>query len=195
MLDASYNRIKKLNKKSFGSYTKLKLLYLSSNRITKIESGTFKELSLLETLDLSDNMLREVPPEIMNLPRLRKLSMAAIDLKDVGFLGIKKPVNAPLVYLNIAETEIEKIPDFGILPSLKVLNASKNTLSQLKAEQLAPLCRIETVEINVDDVESCQCAKINFFLENELKKDLILNCEKPPKGEDRKGGCLKMMSY
>lgn len=182
MLDASLNRIKKLNKKSFSSYTKLKHLYLCSNRITKIETGTFSELTSLETLNLSDNTFREVPPEIMNLPRLRKLSMVEIELKNDGFSRIKKPVKAPLVYLNIAETEIDKIPDFGILPSLKMLNISKNSLTALKPEQFAPLCRIEIVDISDSDVNPCQCAKINYFLENELNKAPILNCEKQPKG-------------
>jgi Leucine-rich repeat (LRR) protein len=98
VLDASLNRIKKLNKKSFGSYTKLKHLYLCSNRITKIEKGTFADLEALETLDLSDNTFREVPAEIMDLPRLRKLSMVEIELTNSGFSKIKKPVKAPLVY-------------------------------------------------------------------------------------------------
>jgi Leucine-rich repeat (LRR) protein len=182
VLDASLNRIKKLNKKSFGSYTKLKHLYLCSNRITKIEKGTFAELESLETLDLSDNTFREVPAEIMDLPRLRKLSMVEIELTNSGFSKIKKPVKAPLVYLNIAETEIDEIPDFGILPSLKVLNISRNSLARLKPEQFAPLCRIEIVDISESEVNPCQCASINFFLENELGKNPILNCEKPPKG-------------
>jgi leucine-rich repeat transmembrane neuronal protein 1/2 len=183
VLDASLNRIKKLNKKSFSSYTKLKHLYLCSNRITKIETGTFSELSSLETLDLSDNTFREVPAEIMNLPRLRKLSLVEIELTNSGFMKIKKPVKAPLVYLNIAETEIDKIPDFGILPSLKVLNMSKNSLTDLTPEQFAPLCRIEIVDISDSEVDPCQCAKINFFIENELMKFPILSCEKPPKGK------------
>ena len=181
VLDVSLNRIKKLNKKSFSSYTKLKHLYLYNNKIAKIEPGTFSSLTLLETLDLSDNSFREVPPEIMELPQLRKLSLAEIVLRNQGFFNITKPIKAPLVYLNIAETDIDRIPDFGILPSLKTLNVSLNLLSALKAEQFAPMCRIEIVDINETEVSACECAKINFFLENELMRNPILNCEKPPK--------------
>lgn len=176
----SLNRIKKLNKNSFASYTKLKLLYLYNNKISKIEPGTFAVLQSLETLDLSDNSFREVLPEILDLPNLRKLSMAEMVLKNEGFYNIKKPVKAPLTYLNIAETEIDRIPDFGILPSLRVLNISHNILTHLRAEQFAPLCRIEIVDINETEISACHCAKINFFIENELQRSPLLNCEKPP---------------
>jgi leucine-rich repeat transmembrane neuronal protein 1/2 len=179
ILDVSLNRIKKLNKKSFSSYTKLKHLYLYNNKIAKIEVGTFSLLTSLETLDLSDNSFREVPPEIMDLPNLKKLSMAEIELKNEGFYKIRKPVIAPLIFLNIAETDINQIPDFGILPSLKVLNISMNALTQLKAEQFAPLCRIYTVDINETEVTACHCAKISFFIENELQRNSPLKCEKP----------------
>lgn len=149
----------------------------------KIETGTFSVLNSLETLDLSDNAFREVIPEILDLPNLRKLSMAEIELKNEGFVKINKPIKAPLTHLNIAETDIDKIPDFGILPSLKILNISMNPLKQLKAEQFAPMCRIEIVDINETEVTACQCAKINYFIENELQRNPILNCEKPTSSE------------
>lgn len=106
--------------------------------------------------------------------------MAEIVLKNEGFYNINKPIKSPLVYLNIAETEIDKIPDFGILPSLKVLNVSLNVLTHLKAEQFAPLCRIEVVDLNETEISACQCAKINFFIENELQRQPILKCGNPP---------------
>jgi insulin-like growth factor-binding protein complex acid labile subunit len=177
------NRIKKLNKKSFSSYTNLKILYLQNNKIAKIETGTFAVLTDLRTLDLSDNSFREVLPEILDLPNLNKLSVAEIELKNDGFHKIRKPIKAPLMVLNIAETDIDQIPDFGILPSLKELNISFNTLTHIKAEQFAPLCRIETVDINETEISACDCSKINFFIENELQRSPLLKCEKTPKSK------------
>jgi hypothetical protein len=148
--------------------------------ITKIEPGTFSQLKQLETLDLSQNALREVPAEIFNLPSLRKLYLAENELKNVGFSNITKPVKAPLIYLNIASTEIDKVPDFGILPDLLYMNLSFNNLTQLAPEQFAPLCQINHVDINKTNVGACQCHQINTFIENELQRTPILTCGDVP---------------
>lgn len=144
--------------------------------ILKVEAGTFSHLELLETLDLSSNGLRVVPPEIFNLPVLRKLYLADNELRNEGFATIKPPVKAPLVYLNIASTEIDRIPDLGILPELFHLNLSMNILNQLTPEQFAPLCQIKYVDLNGTKVGGCQCIKINVFMERELKRLPIMDC-------------------
>lgn len=141
-----------------------------------MEAGTFAKLELLETLDLSNNGLTVVPPEIFGLTSLRKLYLAENELHNEGFSIIKKPVKAPLVYLNIASTEIDKIPDLGILPELFYLNISLNILKQLAPEQFAPLCQIKHVDLNGTKVGGCQCVKINIFMEQELKRLPILDC-------------------
>lgn len=144
--------------------------------ILKVEAGTFAQLELLETLDLSSNGLRTVPPEIFNLPFLRKLYLADNELRNEGFAGVKKPIKAPLVYMNLASTEIDRIPDLGILPELFHLNVSNNLLKQLTPEQFAPLCQIKYVDLNRTQVVGCQCVKINVFIEQELKRLPVLDC-------------------
>lgn len=151
--------------------------------ILKIEIGTFSHLTLLETLDLSQNGLQMVPTEILNLPNLRKLYLADNDLENKGFESIEKPVKAPLVYLNIAATEIDKLPDLGILPDLIHLNISMNKLKHLKPEQFAPLCQLKHVDFNKTDVGDCDCHKINMFIEYELQKSAILQCGPVPASE------------
>lgn len=144
--------------------------------ILKVEAGTFIQLELLETLDLSSNGLRIVPPEIFNLPSLRKLYLADNELRNDGFANVKRPVKAPLIYLNIAATEVDRIPDLGILPELSYLNVSMNLLRQLTPEQFAPLCQIKHVDLNGTKVGGCQCIKINVFIQQELKRLPILDC-------------------
>lgn len=144
--------------------------------ILKVEAGTFSQLDVLETLDLSNNGLVRVPSEIFSMPYLRKLYLADNELRNEGFASIMKPVKAPLVYLNLASTEIDRIPDLGILPELMHLNLSMNTLKQLTPQQFAPLCQIKQVDLNGTKVSACQCLKINFFMERELKRLPILNC-------------------
>lgn len=143
----------------------------------KVEAGTFSELTLLETLDLSNNGLVAVPSEIFTLPYLRKLYLADNELRNEGFANIMKPVKAPLVYLNLASTEIGRIPDFGVLPELLHLNLSMNVLKKLTPQQFAPLCQIKQVDLNGTKVGACQCLQINFFMERELKRLPILECE------------------
>lgn len=151
--------------------------------ILKVEAGTFSQLELLETLDLSSNGLRSVPSDILNLPFLRKLYLADNELHNEGFNAIKKPVRAPLVYLNIAITEIDRIPDLGILAELLTLNVSGNTLKQLTPQQFAPLCQLKFVDLNQTRVDACQCLKINIFMEIELKRSPILKCGAAPKSK------------
>ena len=151
--------------------------------IKKIEPGSFSMLTSLETLDLSDNSLREVPADVFHLPNLRKLYLADNDIGNDGFLTILKPVRAPLEYLNIANTEIELIPDFGILPYLSHLNLSHNHLESISPEQFAPFCQITFVDLNETGVGDCECHKSNFFIEKELKRDPLLSCGTLPPGK------------
>lgn len=183
VLDASENRIRKLNRESFSQYTNLKFLYLSENIISKVEPGTFALLIYLETLDLSSNVLRVVPPEILNLPRLRKLYLADNELTNVSFALVKKPIRSPLEYLNLASNEFYRIPDIGILPELNHLNFSMNILEELTPEQFAPFCQIKFVDLNDTKVNACQCAQVNYFMEEELQRLPILECGKTPAGK------------
>lgn len=172
-----------MSKESFSQYTSLKFLYLFENMILTVKPGTFEQLEQLEALDLSSNGLTRVPAEIFHLPCLRKLYLADNELKNEGFMQIKKPVTAPLAYLNIASTEIDRIPDLGILPELFHLNVSNNNLKLLTPEQFAPLCQIKYVDLNGTNVVPCQCLIINIFMENELKRLPILDCGVAPKSE------------
>lgn len=153
--------------------------------IVEIEPGTFAQLAELEALDLSKNSLRFVMPEVLNLPRLRNFYIAENLLMNVGFSLIQKPVKAPLERLNIAATKIDQIPDFGILPDLIHLNISKNSLTHLAAEQFAPLCQLNDVDLNKTEVEACHCAQINHFMKRDPERHPLLKCEAAPSSKCR----------
>jgi Leucine-rich repeat (LRR) protein len=148
--------------------------------ITKIQAGTFSCLKSLETLDLRTNGIRIVPAEIFNLPNLKKLYLAENDLTISGFAEIKKPVAAPLMYLNIASTEVDRIPDLGVLPDLEILILADNDLRNIAPEQFAPFCELTFVDLNKTNIGSCQCHRINLFMSEKMKKAPMLICGDVP---------------
>lgn len=116
-----------MTRESFASLTNLRFLYMFENIIYHIEDDTFAKLVYLEALDLSGNALQQVPPDVFNLPLLRNLYIGDNNFKDQGFEKVQelnKPLKAPLKILNIANNRLTKMPDFGVLPDLYVLNVS-----------------------------------------------------------------------
>jgi Leucine-rich repeat (LRR) protein len=144
--------------------------------ITKIQAGTFSSLTSLETLDLRTNGIRVVAAEIFNLPSLKKLYLAENELGIAGFIEIKKPVAAPLIYLNIASTEVDRIPDLGLLPELETIILADNDLKNILPEQFAPFCELTFVDLNQTNIASCQCHRINLFMSEKMRKNPMLNC-------------------
>lgn len=148
----------------------MRYLYIMDNMINDIEDDTFAKLTSLEALDLSGNALREVPPEIFNLPILRNLYIADNSFGDRGFetiQKIQKPIKAPLKILSIANNRLYKIPDFGILPELYQLNVSSNIMRDLTPQQFSPFCNLKEVDLNNTAMEKCRCEEVTRFL---LKK-------------------------
>lgn len=135
--------------------------------INRIEDNSFAMLTNLEALDLSGNGLLEVPPEIFNLPLLRNLYLADNSFGDRGFetiQKIEKPIKAPLKILSIANNRLYKIPDFGVLPELYMLNLSSNVMRDLTPQQFSPFCNIKEVDLNNTAMEKCRCEEVTRFL-------------------------------
>lgn len=143
----------------------------------RVEAGTFATLPLLETLDLSSNGLIYVPPDIFSLANLRKLYLAENELHNLAFQNISRPIKAPLEYLNLARTEITKVPNFGIMPDLYHLNISWNSMNDIAPHQFASFCQLKEVDLNETNVEPCECEGINIFMQVELNRSPILHCK------------------
>lgn len=140
VLDLSFNRIRKLTQGSFQRYTDVKFLLLYENLILSVEPGAFAPLTslqvscdsswncsisrltarfFLQEVDLSSNGLTTIPGELLQLPRLRNLYMDSNMLRNMHeeLQQLEKPIRAPLEYLNVANCELNDIPDLGPLPS------------------------------------------------------------------------------
>lgn len=156
--------------------------------INRIEDDTFARLTNLEALDLSGNGLRDVPPEVFNLPILRNLYIADNSFDDRGFETIQKvakPIKAPLKILNIANNRLNRIPAFGVLPELYALNISSNFMRDLTPQQFSPFCNIKEIDLNNTMMEKCRCEEVTRFLYKKREANLMSSfyCDAISSGE------------
>ncbi|XP_043066845.1 leucine-rich repeat-containing protein 4C [Drosophila bipectinata] len=160
VLDLSYNRIRKLKSSSFQKYTDIKFLMLYENMILSVEPGTFEPLTALQEIDLSSNGLTTIPLELFQLPRLRNLYIDSNELTSLDLRGLEKPIRAPLEYLNIANCELKELPDFGIMPKLWQLNASRNPLDNFQVDSLANFCHLQVIDLTKTQISQCGCQQV-----------------------------------
>lgn len=167
IFDLSFNRIRDLKRDSFERYADVKYLYLFENMVQTVEPGTFTVMTNLEAIDLSSNALTTIPPELFQMPMLRNLYVAHNNLafSDVNPLILELPVQAPLQIISMADCKLNRLPDFGILPDLWLLNISSNPMADLTLEQLAPLCNLRKLDMNDTHVEQCACQEITTQLD------------------------------
>lgn len=69
---------------------------------------------------MSTNGIRTIPPELFQLPLLRNLYVHDNDLVhlDEDLKNVQKPIRAPLQFINMAQSKLTHIPDFGVLPGM-----------------------------------------------------------------------------
>ncbi|EDW02187.1 leucine-rich repeat-containing protein 4B [Drosophila grimshawi] len=166
VLDLSFNRIKKLKSGSFQRYSDIKFLMLYENMILSVEPGTFAPLTSLQEIDLSSNGLTSIPVELFSMPRLRNLYVDSNELKGLHqeLQTLEKPIRAPLEYLNVANCELDDIPDLGTLPNLWQLNASMNPLKEFSIDKLANLCHLSVIDLTRTQISTCDCHQVTNHL-------------------------------
>ncbi|BFG05759.1 asporin [Drosophila madeirensis] len=160
VLDLSYNRIRKLKSGSFQRYTDIRFLMLYENMILSVEPGTFEPLTSLQEVDLSNNGLTTIPMELFTLPKLRNLYIDSNELTHLGLETLQKPIAAPLEYLNVANCELQDLPDLGVLPKLWQLNASMNPLTNFHIDSLANLCHLRVIDLAKTQLSPCSCQQV-----------------------------------
>lgn len=113
---------------------------------------------------------------------------------DSNYLGkmheqleeLEKPIRAPLEYLNVANCELDDIPDLGPLPSewprwhyvwhiylyishhlstdLWQLNASVNALHNLSMDKLGSMCHLSVIDLTRTQMTPCACQRVTNHL-------------------------------
>ncbi|XP_037034662.1 asporin-like [Bradysia coprophila] len=180
ILDVSFNRIRELNENSFARYTDIKYLYLFENMIQTIEPNTFAQLTDLEAIDISTNGLTTLPMGLFSLPLLRNVHASDNPLvhlhKDLENLA--KPISAPLQLINLASCKLNKVPDFGVLPDLYMLNISSNELFDVTPQQFSPMCGLNSIDVNDTKIPPCQCQALSFYFRRRaITVKNLMNCD------------------
>ncbi len=179
-MDISYNRLKNLPEKLFGSVNVLKKLNLTANKLDKIDSGLFNTLKSVEILLLANNKIKDLKTEsFKNLQNLKQLDLSHNKLEylsessfnNLNMLSTLSLTNNQisvldekifhnmknLFYLLIGSNQISVLPEklFQNLSSLQLLDVSDNPITQLHKEafiSLKNLIKLFLVKTNITEL-------------------------------------------
>lgn len=179
VLDASGNRVRELTNNDLTPYKDLAYIYLRDNFIQNIEEAAFANQHYLEVLDLTQNGLDNVPTDLFQKPYLRTLYLSRNKLTDSIF---NVEVTSPLKKLHLDKNKFTKIPNLGVQPNLNNLNMSDNIINSISAEDLAPFCSLEELDLSKNKIRfntsGCKCQMFNDWVKlREIKmKPKFYNC-------------------
>lgn len=133
-LNFAYNKISQIEKGTFSTLTKLKVLNLKKNKLNTIDDGWFEGLdNLLEDLDLSDNEISMLPNGAFRL--LNSLKYLDLDGNRITFIKGRSFIGLiALQELSIDRNPLFLIDDDAFQPmskSLETLSVIGSKLKQL----------------------------------------------------------------
>lgn len=163
-LNLNENNLRRVLSNSFENITEVEVLNLSSAGISKVEENAFNGLNNLRVLDLSYNTISKIDPKTFNTNfHLEKLLLSHNYLSKVTRLDSES-----LKYLDLSNCEIVAIgrESLSQMPSLQVINLSKNLISRLPDE-------LEGESVNTINLSYCHITGINnrtFMLMESLRQ-------------------------
>lgn len=178
ILIATRNRIMGLENNSFKSYASITHLYLANNTIglDGIQEDAFAPLQSLEKLDLTYNRLKSLPKSLLSLPLLTTLLLANNQLTNAIFSSAKL-ISSPLVTLNMANNQLDRMPELGIIPTLTHMNLSDNILiKEISIEKIVPYCSLKKLDFSNINLTfgkaDCECHHWKTWI--ELRQIVVL---------------------
>lgn len=148
-------QVTKLSANTFKDLVNMETLDLSDNSIVSIEGETLKGITALRFLDLGRNPVRDLPGGLLcDVPRLEVLTMENTRLNafpaHVFDCGTQF---SNLTYIDLSEGEIASmVPDsLKNIQSLKSLNLSSNSLSNIPARTFLNAKNLEYLDLSRND--------------------------------------------
>ncbi|KAI4458688.1 slit [Holotrichia oblita] len=131
VLDASFNRISKLEQTMFSDLFSLQILKLNDNFLESIPEYTFSELANLHTLIVSNNKLSRIDSN--TLTGLYALSLLSLDNNRIFSIHPEALINcSALQDLHLNGNKLVEVPDVLLnVPMLKTLDLGENHIDTL----------------------------------------------------------------
>eukprot|EP00300_Choanocystis_sp_HF-7_P023942 c25334_g1_i1.p1 GENE.c25334_g1_i1~~c25334_g1_i1.p1 ORF type:complete len:1598 (+),score=238.66 c25334_g1_i1:1-4794(+) len=157
---------------ALGTLTTLKHLFLQNNKFDFEANANLDHLENLLTLDLSHNLVEALPKSLIGLKNLKSLKISnnilqavPTNIDDLAFLELldisgNRVQVLPTSIVNLNRLEIldvsnnrlrsaPQLPDFSLMPALRILNLKNNALSgELSDEYALPTLRILDISFN-----------------------------------------------
>lgn len=138
-LDIGDNLIGFVNRSSFPSGSRLRVLRLDGCRLDRLDGMVFRNLQQLQTLDLSRNRIRVVSASsFYGHAHLRVLNLSGNSIETLPDFVLR---SLNLTELDLSENELHEIPIdlFRLVTAIQKLNLDGNRLPSLARQSLVPL--------------------------------------------------------
>lgn len=190
IIDLSYNRIREIKADDLRKFKYLKFLYLAENMITNIESESLADKTNLQALDLSYNAFSQTLPEVIfHLPSLKNLYLSQNqNINIIDIIHAATPITSPLVLLDISHnkySDIQTLPNLGIVPTLLVYNVSGMDFTMTFAD-VAGLCNLHSFVLDNSTVyfeDPCDCWTMGKWLKDRNVNFIPFDCKRSVEDE------------
>ncbi|KAK8722150.1 hypothetical protein OTU49_012504 [Cherax quadricarinatus] len=154
-LDLSYNQLTSIPDRAFQGVNVLSFLALDNNQISDVGAASLSNLTSLEDLNLNGNQLTVIPADVGHLRYLKTLdlgenqitSLENIPVKGLQFLYGLRLVN------NKISGNITK-DTFNDIPSLKILNLAKNSITHIESGTFDNNLNLQAVRLDANMLTS-----------------------------------------
>lgn len=129
-LDLAANSIDRIDDVTFADMPALRDLNLSGNSISRLFNNAFSHLTSLSHLSLQTNNLTFISSEAFrSLPHLQVLHLDNNSLTSLSPFALRNMTS--LIEFHVSGNRLTFLPNFWDLPSLVLVNANDNLLTQL----------------------------------------------------------------
>nr|AUG89725.1 Toll-like receptor 3 [Penaeus japonicus] len=154
-LDLSYNQLTSVPDKAFQGVSVLSFLALDNNKISEVGPNSLKNLSSLEDLNLNGNQLTAIPEAVGHLRYLKTLDLGENQISDLANMPVK---GLQFLYgLRLVNNKIKgnlTKNTFSDIPSLKILNLAKNSITAIEIGTFDNNLNLQAVRIDANQLSN-----------------------------------------
>lgn len=154
-LDLSYNQLAVIPARAFQGVDVLSFLALDNNRISEVAPDSLDNLTNLADLNLNENQLTAIPRVVGRLALLKTLDLGGnliTSLEDMPVKGLQFLYGLRLVNNRISGNISKET--FSGIPSLKILNLAKNSITHIESGTFENHPNLQAVRLDANKLTS-----------------------------------------